>query len=258
MTASKNAISRFAGIFALVLFGALLFALSGENLLYAAPKPKSDGSSPKKEEALTKEHEELLAKLSEKYKGLSALKAEYRRKTITPATDPIFKNQAIQEASGTLYWKKAYSIKLEQAKPQKEELLTNGSVAWWYLPKEKAVHVYRGLDFSGEFYPLAAFLDGLDELKKHFRISKAPEASERPGEYGFLLTPEKEGSYGSITAYCDENATLTGFRLSSATGEQTDFVLIDPAINPNLKDSFFVWKAKRGVRMVEENMDEGF
>jgi outer membrane lipoprotein-sorting protein len=152
--------------------------------------------------------EDLLQGMSFRYGGLYSLKAEYTRTTTTPSTDAIFKNQASQVASGTLFWKKPYSLRLEQASPRAEEMLTNGETAWWYVPADKAVHVYKDVDISGEFYPLTTFFDGLDELKKYFKISSAPENASRDGEFGFVLTPLKEGSYGTITVFCDLESIL--------------------------------------------------
>jgi outer membrane lipoprotein-sorting protein len=267
---SKSAVSSFSfakllGLFSII---SLLLVLSFPGDLSAAEQTSSKAKKAGAAQAApakagrpklssSKVHEELLEKLSQKYGGLVTLKAAYDRKTVTPSTDPIFKNQASQVASGIFYWKKAYSLKVEQTKPAPEDLMTDGTTAWWYVPKEKVVHIYRDLDFQGEFFPLTAFFDGLEELKKHFDISPSQADSVRAGEYGFDLYPLKDdGSYGTITVYCDKDANLTGFKLVSATGEKTDFSLQNPEINPEIKDSFFIYKKKRGVREVEEK-EEG-
>jgi outer membrane lipoprotein-sorting protein len=253
---------RFLAIFSLFLLILALGFPAGLSAQGSGSKASDKSRNASKKSARANlmsspEHAELLDKLSQKYGGLTTLKASYDRRTVTPSTDPIFKNQASQAASGILYWKKAYSLKVEQKKPAAEDLMTDGTTAWWYVPKEKVVHIYRDLDFQGEFFPLTAFFDGLDELKKHFEISPSPAESAREGEYGFDLYPlEENGSYGTITVFCDKEANLTGFKLLSATGEKTDFVLKNPELNPDIKDSFFVYKKKRGVREVEENEEE--
>jgi chaperone LolA len=206
------------------------------------------------EKGQPKVREDLLDGMAFKYGNLQSLRSGYVRTTTTPSTDAVFKNQASQMASGVLFWKKAYLLKLEQTKPRAEDMLTDGSTAWWYIPEEKTVHLYKDVDLSGEFYPLTAFFDGLDELKKNFKISAVPEDKNRVDQFGFLLTPKKEGN-GTITVWCDKNSMLTGFRLSAATGEQTDFVLENLVVNPDIPDSFFTFKPAKGVTVVEESMD---
>ncbi|MDR3155286.1 MAG: outer membrane lipoprotein carrier protein LolA [Deltaproteobacteria bacterium] len=207
--------------------------------------------------------EALLGKFAARYKGLTAFKASYRRSTSTPATDPVFKSQAVQTAEGVLYWKKPLGLRLAQEKPSAEELVTDGATAWWYLPAEKTVRVYEGFDLAEGFRPLTAFFDGADELKKHFLITAAQEDPSRPGATGFVLAPkEKEAgedgaAAGTITVWCGEEAVLEGFRLSSGTGEKTDFYLDSPEINPELPEDFFRFKPPRGTAVVREEAEGG-
>ncbi|MDR2459485.1 MAG: outer membrane lipoprotein carrier protein LolA [Deltaproteobacteria bacterium] len=233
----RKALFPICLFFALVLFGIAA---------YGAPKDK------------VPLREDLLDGLTFRYGGLYSLRAGYTRTTTTPSTDAVFNNQASQVASGVLFWKKPYSLRLEQASPRPEEMLTNGNTAWWYIPEEKIVHVYKDVDISGEFYPLTTFFDGLDELKKYFKISSLAESAGREGEFGFVLTPLKEGTYGTITVFCDKDSILKGFRMNSVTGEQTDFVLRDLIVNPDIADSRFVYAPIRGVKVLEETMEGGF
>jgi outer membrane lipoprotein-sorting protein len=202
--------------------------------------------------------EELLGKFTARYKGLTAFKASYRRSTSTPATDPVFKSQAVQTAQGVIYWRKPLGLRLVQEKPSAEELVTDGATAWWYLPSEKTVRVYEGADLAEGLRPLTAFFDGADELKKHFRITAAPADPARPEASGFVLTPREGGdaaSGGAITVWCGPEAVLEGFRLSSGTGERTDFYLDSPEINPSIPQGFFRFDPPRGTRVVREEAE---
>jgi outer membrane lipoprotein-sorting protein len=201
--------------------------------------------------------EELLGKFAARYKGLVSFKASYRRATSTPATDPVFKSSAVQTAEGVLYWRKPLGLRLVQGLPQEEELVTDGGTAWWYLPSERTVRVYEGVDMAEGFRPLTAFFDGAEELKRHFVVTSAPDDPARPGASGFVLTPKEPGGAAgnAITVWCGEDASLVGFRLTSGTGERTDFFLDAPEVNPPMPPGFFEFQAPRGVKVVREEAE---
>ncbi|MDR2613639.1 MAG: outer membrane lipoprotein carrier protein LolA [Deltaproteobacteria bacterium] len=201
--------------------------------------------------------EELLGRFAARYKGLSGFRASYRRSTSTPATDPVFKSQAVQTAEGTLYWRKPLGLRLVQEKPSREELVTDGATAWWYLPSERIVRVYEGVELAEGFRPLTAFFDGAEELQRHYRVTAAPDDPARPGASGFVLTPREGdgGAQDTIVVWCGPDAALTGFRLVAGTGERTDFFLDSPEINPSLPEGFFRFRAPRGTRVVREESE---
>ncbi|MDR1080218.1 MAG: outer membrane lipoprotein carrier protein LolA [Deltaproteobacteria bacterium] len=203
--------------------------------------------------------EELLGRFAARYKGLTGFKAVYRRSTSTPATDPVFKSQAVQTAEGVLYWRKPMELRLIQEKPSEEELVTDGGTAWWYLPGEKTVRVYEGVELAEGFRPLTAFFDGADELRKHFTVTAAQDDPARPGATGFVMTPRETAAEpgNAITVWCGEDAVLEGFRLTSGTGERTDFYLESPETNPSLPPNFFRFEAPRGTKVIVEDPDGG-
>jgi outer membrane lipoprotein carrier protein len=202
---------------------------------------------------LSKADESVLSGFANRYKGLNTLKAAYIRSTVTPSSDPVFKNQASQTAVGTLFWKKPYNLRLDQVSPEKEEMVVDGSAAWWYIPKEKTAHVYRNLDLESEYFSLMSFFDGVDELKKKFNITVVPPEEARGTLKGFVLTPLEENGSGAITIFCDSDYKLQGFRMNSATGEKTDFFLNYLEPNPTLAASLFEFKPPKGTEVVEES-----
>jgi outer membrane lipoprotein-sorting protein len=196
--------------------------------------------------------EAILKGLATRYQGLEGLSAAYGRRTETPLAQDVFQNPGGPAASGQLAWRKPAFMRLDQAKPTSETLTTDGSTVYWYLPAEKQVHVYRRLDLAGEMAPLLSFLTNLDELKKNFRIKKAPTDSGRPGQLGLILDPrKKDAATGRIVAYCDETFQLTGFDLIAVTGEKTSFFLTE--VTPKAPDAArFAFEVPKGVRVIEE------
>jgi outer membrane lipoprotein carrier protein len=200
--------------------------------------------------------EEILQGISNRYQGLLTFKANYSRVTLTPTMDTVFKNQASQKASGIIFWGKPYQLKLEQNLPEPEIMVTDGKQAWWYIPREKTAHYYNSVDLAGEFQPLTAFFNGLEELRKKYEIQRVPDPPS--GLYGFVLKPRvKDYSSGTLTIYCDKNSNLKGFRIQSATGEETNFELQDLQLNPKLQSSFFNFRPPKGTQVVTEDFEGG-
>jgi outer membrane lipoprotein carrier protein len=197
--------------------------------------------------------EKALTGLSERYVGLESFSADYSRTTTTPALDNVFRTQANQTAEGIIQWKQISMLRLDQSQPNQEALMTDGQTVWWYLPTEKQVRVYRDIDLAGELAPLLSFMSGIKTLKEKFSIKEVTKEDVRKGQTGLILE-QKEGAEeaGQLIIYCDKEFVLTGFRLSSLTGEKTDFFLNDPKVNPGFDDAFFVFKIPRGTTVIEE------
>jgi outer membrane lipoprotein-sorting protein len=230
-------------------FSFLALAFLATSLLAAAAFPPGALAQGK----LSREDEQLLTGLANRYKGLQTLKAEYIRSTVSPSTDAVFKNQASQTAVGTLYWRKPYSLRLDQLGPEKEEMVVDGTTgtAWWYIPKEKTAHVYRDLELDSEFFALMSFFDGVDELKKNFVVSALPEGEARGALKGFVFTPTGNRTGGPIVIFCDKVPKLQGFRISSETGERTDFYLNYLSPNASLAPTLFDFKPPKGTEVIE-------
>lgn len=198
--------------------------------------------------------DQILSGLSAKYKGINSLKADYRRVASTPTTGQIFQNSASQEARGVLSWQRPDKLLLDQASPAPEVMVTDGNTVWWHIPSEKLVYRYRDIDVAGQLKPLLSFLGGLNSLNSEFNVALAPADKGRPGQHGLILTPigGPEGGVERLTVWCDGSFALTGFRLSSITGETTDFYFSGFSENPKLSSSVFSFKVPRGTEVIEE------
>ncbi|MDR0355434.1 MAG: outer-membrane lipoprotein carrier protein LolA [Deltaproteobacteria bacterium] len=240
-SAGRRLSSALVGLSFLVFFSGLFVfmgLLVSSGLRAATPAEILDGA---------------LAGLAERYKDLNSFSAQYVRTTVTPAMDSVFKSSAAQTAEGLLQWEKVSKLRLDQKKPASEAMMTDGQIVWWHIPSEKLVYIYRDVDLAGELAPLLSFMSGLDDLREKFFIRLADGEDLRPGQTGLELAA-KDGSEerGQIIIYCDEDYVLTGFRLSSLTGEKTDFFLSRPKMNPRFSKGHFVFEVPRGTTVIEE------
>ncbi|MDR1922674.1 MAG: outer-membrane lipoprotein carrier protein LolA [Candidatus Adiutrix sp.] len=200
---------------------------------------------------------EALAGLSARYQNLTSLRAAYIRVASTPSSEQLFKSGSSQTAAGLLSWSRPSKLLLAQASPQPETLVTDGATVWWHIPAEKIAFRYKNIDVASQLKPLLSFLAGLDSLEAAFKVGPAPAGPNRPGQYGLTLSPKEAdgGTFEQLTVWCDQDFSLTGFRLASATGETTDFTLSALEENPKLDDSIFTFKPPRGTEVIDD--DEG-
>ena len=201
--------------------------------------------------------DQVAAGLAARYGRLETLSAAYRRVAVTTAaSEKVFKSSSQQVATGVLYWSRPARLLLDQVSPQPEVMVTDGSTVWWHVPAENLVYRYRNVDVAGELKPLLALLGGLDALTVAFDLAPAPAEPARPGQSGLRLTPrDGERLVDHLAVWCDENFTLTGFGLTSLTGETTDFFLNGLTENPSLDKALFAFRPPRGAEVIEEEND---
>ncbi|MDR1545949.1 MAG: outer membrane lipoprotein carrier protein LolA [Deltaproteobacteria bacterium] len=191
--------------------------------------------------------------LGARYQGLTSLAADYVRTTVSPASDSVFGHQAVQTARGRLQWRRLAQLRLDQSAPNEELMVTDGETVWWHIPDEKLVYVYRNLDLTGELAPLLSFFSGLEALRDNFAVTAVGPADAREGLTGLALKSKQDPqSPGRVVVYADADNQLAGFRLSSPTGEKTDFFLYELIVDPQQSEGLFTFKIPRGVTVVEE------
>ena len=73
-------------------------------------------------------------------------------------------------STGTLAFKKPDLIRLDQAEPREEILLSDGSVSWWYIPAEKKAYKYTAYTQSGALKALTEVFAGKGKLSDSFTV----------------------------------------------------------------------------------------
>ena len=197
---------------------------------------------------------EIVAAIQNRHGGFSTLTADYTRVTRTAAMDNIFQSSSKQSAMGVLKFKKPAKLRLDQSFPRPEELVSDGGTVWWYIRDENLVHKYVNVDVYGEMKPLLDFLGGMSSLAGHFNVKVVPAGSAKEVNHRLDLTRIDSGSGPSgITAwFSPDDYTLAGFRLTSLTGDTTDFSLKNVKLGQNMADSDFTFKPPAGAQVIEE------
>jgi len=126
--------------------------------------------------------------MRDRYGNAKGWKAEYTREAISKTMAMLETADRHDLAKGSLYFKPQHFLRLEQASPQEELLLTDGQTLWWYIPLKKQAYKYSAKEFGKELGLLSDIFQGLKDIKNDFQITlkTGPETNT----YHLILRPE--------------------------------------------------------------------
>jgi outer membrane lipoprotein-sorting protein len=126
--------------------------------------------------------------MRERYAHAAGWKAEYTREAISKTMAMLETGERHDLAEGQIFFKQPHFIRLEQAIPQEELLLTNGDILWWYIPGRNIAYKYPAQDFGRELRLLSDVFQGLKDIANTFQITitTTPET----GTYHLILRPK--------------------------------------------------------------------
>jgi len=130
----------------------------------------------------------IISGIRDKYGNAIGWKAEYTREAISKTMAMLETAERHDLAKGSLYFKPQRFLRLEQASPQEELLLTDGQTLWWYIPLKKQAYKYSAKEFGKELGLLSDIFQGLKGIKNNFQITlkTGPETTT----YHLVLRPE--------------------------------------------------------------------
>jgi len=130
----------------------------------------------------------VISGMRDKYGNAKGWKAEYTREAISKTMAMLKTAERHDLAKGSLYFKPQHFLRLEQASPQEELLLTDGQTLWWHIPLKKQAYKYSAKEFGKELGLLSDIFQGLKDVKNNFQITlkTGPETTT----YHLILRPE--------------------------------------------------------------------
>jgi len=130
----------------------------------------------------------IISGMRDRYGNAQGWKAEYTREAISKAMAMLETAERHDLAKGSLYFKPRHFLRLEQASPQEELLLTDGQTLWWYIPIKKQAYKYSAETFGKELGLLSDIFQGLKGIKNSFQITL--KADPETTTYHLFLRPE--------------------------------------------------------------------
>lgn len=130
----------------------------------------------------------IISGIRDKYGNAKGWKAEYTREAISKTMAMLETAERHDLAKGSLYFKPQHFLRLEQASPQEELLLTDGQTLWWYIPLKKQAYKYSAKEFGKELALLSDIFQGLKGIRNDFQITlkTGPETTS----HHLILRPE--------------------------------------------------------------------
>ena len=194
--------------------------------------------------------DQILNGIHQRYKSPGGLVLTYRREVKTKTMSMLGSRVKGDLASGKIYVLPPDLLKVEQDKPRKEILLTDGQSLWWIIPEEKKVHQYSSKQFGQELSIIADLWQSPYRLKKRFHITVIKDEKKD----GFILkmvpSPPWE-QIDKILVHVSKDFALNILEMISPLGTTTTFYFdaIEPA---QLTKENFRFVVPEGFTVVHE------
>lgn len=193
----------------------------------------------------------ILDGIQKNYGHLSGLSVPYSREVITRSMSMLGEQVGGDKASGTIYFKHPYLLRLEQKKPKAETIIANNDILWWYIPDKKCVYRYPAKDFGKELRLLSDIFRGLSQVENSFQVLL--QGRNKSGEYEIELIPDPPWQeINKINLTVTKKYEIRTVRIHNQLGSITVFKLGGFTEKEGFEKGFFQFIAPEGVRLIVE------
>jgi len=193
----------------------------------------------------------ILEGIQKNYGHLSGLSVPYSREVITRSMSMLGDQVKGDIASGTIFFKHPYSLRLEQEKPKAETIIANNDTLWWYIPGKKCAYRYPAKDFGKELRLLSNIFRGLSEVENSFQVLL--QDRNKSGEYEIELIPDPPWQeINKINLTVTKKYEIQTVRIHNQLGSITVFILGGFTEKEGFEKGFFQFIAPEGVRLIVE------
>ncbi len=194
----------------------------------------------------------VIGGISGRYGKAQGLRAEYTREAISKTMAMLGVTDRHDLATGRLYFKPPHFLRLEQAAPQEELLLTDGQILWWYIPIKKEAYKYPAKKFGKELRLLSDVFKGLKDTEDRFQITL--KAISETNIYHLILKPEppwQEIDHLEVIIGKGDFA-IKQVEIYNNIGGLTRFLLSRWKEKDRFKKGFFSFSPPPGIKVIEE------
>jgi outer membrane lipoprotein carrier protein len=161
----------------------------------------------------------------------------------------------VQRADGEVWLKKPGKMRWNYYRPNKEEIVSDGSKIWFYNQEEKQV-VESSLIEVMDTPTTTTLLSGLGNIKEQFNARFSASAfPDQDGSYLVDLLPRDDSAeeeYNRVTIAVNKKSMLVNtIYLYDPFGNLTKVNLYDIKINKGVSDSLFNFKVPKGVELIK-------
>jgi chaperone LolA len=187
-----------------------------------------------------------------RYGSAQGLTALYTREAISKTMVTLGVSERRDVAKGTLYFKPPYLLRLEQASPQEELLLTDGQMLWWYIPGKKEAYQYTTETFGKELRLLGEVLQGLKGAEDNFKITYQDNPEATTYQLALMPDPPWEDIDHLELRIGKEDFIIKQVDIVNTIGGLTRFMLSDLWEDVSLQEGLFTFSPPLGVKVIEK------
>jgi outer membrane lipoprotein-sorting protein len=194
---------------------------------------------------------DILEGIRGKYGNLPGLSIAYTREVITRSMSMLGNRVKGDLATGRMFFKPPYFLRLEQETPSPETLIANEDTLWWYIPDKKQAHKYSSQEFGKELRLLSDIFRGLTKVTKNFQIVMNDQTEQ--GNYQIELIPDPPWQeIDRIILTVNHSYEIKVVNIHNQLGTITRFTLDDLTIKETFEKGFFEFIVPEGAQLVEE------
>jgi chaperone LolA len=189
--------------------------------------------------ALAQNCDSLLEQVRAKYRKITDLKAHVVQTVCSAASGTCTRYE------GELELKRPDKLRMDITKPDKQEIVCDGSAIWLHLVNEKQV-MKSGLKSSPQFL---VWLNPLDKLL----AGRAKDGCRNNGDYIFFLEPEElKDIIKAVKVVVDRKTLLiTGMEAVDVNGNSAEYNFSKIKVNPGLKAARFNFIMPKNAEIIE-------
>jgi len=193
----------------------------------------------------------ILDGIQKNYGSLSGLSVPYSREVITRSMSMLGEQARGDMASGIIYFKHPYLLRLEQEKPTAETIISNNDTLWWYIPEKKCAYRYPAKNFGKELQLLSNIFRGLSQVENSFQVLLKDQ--NESGKYKIELIPDPPWQeISKINLTVTEKYEIQTVRIHNQLGSITVFKLGDFTEKEGFEKGFFQFIVPEGIRLIVE------
>ncbi len=193
----------------------------------------------------------LLQGIQRTYRHLSSISVPYTREVVTRSMSMLGNQLKGDVATGRIYFKPPYYLRLEQETPDHEILLSDGSTLWWYIPDKKQAYRYPAAKYGQELRLLSDLFRGLERVDKSFQAAFIGRNNRGADLLELRPKPGWEEIERIVVAVGD-GFEIREVVLYNVLGSMTHFKLDDMSVNEDFEPGFFTFQVPEGVEVIVE------
>jgi len=194
--------------------------------------------------------EALIERVNQHYRSINTFRAEYVQESESRAMGGPQSIILKDVAQGLLVFAKPDLIRLDQEKPRKEVLLSDGRFSWWYIPEENKVYKYTAQTQSGALRALADIFSGRQGFSDSFIVLVLHNNDEK------IMLRLRPRSGAQDFEYLDvglnsRNLQLKTLDITYLMGQKTNFIFSHIEEGSPVSTSLFNFIPPEGTKIIE-------